>query len=418
MRIYYYTIINLVCEDSGSFMSVPSITSLEIRGVAVLAGILALRMLGLFMILPVFSEYAIQLNYSTPTLIGMAAGVYGLTQALLQIPFGFASDHWGRKSMIGLGLTLFTLGSIIAACSDTIYGVIVGRALQGGSAIGCVIMALVADLIRPEIRIKAMGIIGITIALSFALAMLIGPWLNTIIGGRGIFWVTALLSLSAILLLVTLVPAPSSLVGDNESNLKLSLFSLVWKQPQLKALNVGGLMLHASLMSLFLKLSEIVEAAGFSTKEIWQFYVPVFLGSLLAAMLYFFLMERKITRKAGLTTLLITLAISEVGILVCLQKQIGLIVSLWMFFTVFNVLEATLPALVAKYAPKESKGTALGIYSTGQFLGLFLGGVIGGWLDANYGIVAILVGCATLAVIWLIVDYLVNFERGLPWQEG
>ncbi len=382
-------------------MNVASITPVERRTVAALAGIFALRMLGLFMILPVFSIYAEQLDNVTPTLIGIALGIYGLTQALLQIPFGFASDYFGRKPIIIIGLCLFILGSLVAASSTSIYGVILGRSLQGASAVGCVIMALVSDLTREEVRGRAMAIIGITIGVSFALSMILGPFLQEFGGVRGIFGITAILSLLAIIMLVFFVPTPKMRAPNNETIPTLRLIPKVFIHPELSMLNFGVLVLHASLISLFLKIPLALQGFGYSDGQMWQFYLPVFLGSLVATVPCLLLLENKNKAKSALIAVALILLGSELGILYFFDNSWGLGLCLWGFFTAFNTLEASLPALVSKLAPSGWKGTALGIYSSAQFLGLFIGGLAGGWLDANYGMVAVLVLCILMAVVWI-----------------
>jgi len=377
------------------------ITSVERRAVATLAGIFSLRMLGLFMILPIFSIYAKQLKFVTPTTIGIALGIYGLTQALLQIPFGLASDRLGRKPMIIVGLLLFIAGSVVAALSDTIYGVILGRSLQGASAIGCVIMALVADLTREEVRVRAMAVIGITIGLSFALSMILGPILSDFGGVKGIFWTTAVLAVLAILVLVFLVPTPTKQTAGSDTIPKFSSIPQILLHSPLRSLNFGVLVLHASLTALFLKIPLAVQAIGYSKSLAWQFYLPIFVGSLFATVPCIIVIEKKSWARTGLIGMVLALVVSELGILYYFNQWLGLALSLGLFFTAFNTLEASLPSFVSKLAPPGSKGTALGVYSSAQFLGLFLGGVIGGWLDSGYGMVAVLLFCIILAVVWL-----------------
>ena len=387
-----------------------TINPVERKTLLALSGIFSLRMLGLFMILPFFSIYAKQLNSVTPFLVGIALGVYGLTQALLQIPFGFASDRFGRKPLIILGLLLFALGSVVAACSDSIYGVIVGRSLQGASAIGCVIMALVADLIREEVRVRAMAVIGITIGLSFALAMVLGPLLSQLGGVVSIFWSTAAFSIVAIFMLVVFVPTPESTLqksatAESGSIPVLARIPKMLVHRTLMPIFFGVLVLHASLIALFLKIPIFVQALGFSEGKTWQFYLPVFLGSLLATAPCLWVMEKKTWAKYGLTSAVFLFGISELGIMIYFESGVGLALSLWVFFTAFNTLEASLPAFVSQFAPVGSKGTALGIYSSAQFLGLFLGGILGGWLDAEYGMVGILLFCIILAIIWFVWNF-------------
>lgn len=388
--------------DLENSVAMTKMISIERRAVTALAGIFSLRMLGLFMILPVFAVYAKQLTYVTPITIGIALGIYGLTQAALQIPFGMASDRFGRKPIIILGLLLFALGSTVAALSDSIYGVILGRSLQGASAIGCVIMALVADLTRDEIRVRAMAMIGITIGLSFALAMVVGPLVSELGGVQSIFWATAILSLVAIGVLVFFVPTPSNQSLQGDSIPLLTRIPKTFLHPKLGILNFGVLALHASLTALFLKIPLAVQALGYTEGTAWYFYAPIFIVSLLATMPCIILMERKAWVKQGIVVMVLGLAISELGILYFFNVQLGLALSVGLFFTAFNALEASLPSLVSRYALSGCKGTALGIYSSAQFLGLFLGGVIGGWLDGSYGMVAVLLFCILLAVVWLI----------------
>lgn len=382
-----------------------SINPVERTTLLALSGIFSLRMLGLFMILPVFSIYANQLNSVTPFLVGIALGIYGLTQALLQIPFGFASDRFGRKPLIILGLLLFAVGSIIAASSSSIYGIILGRSLQGASAIGCVIMALVADLIREEVRVRAMAVIGITIGLSFAVAMVLGPLLTQYGGVPGIFWMTAVFSVLAIFMLIAFVPTPVRSKADPETLPVLAYIPQMLVYRKLLPIYFGVLVLHASLIALFLKIPLAVEAIGFSEGKTWQFYLPVFLCSLLATVPCLLIMEKKTWVKYGLTSLVFLFGIAELGITFFGASGMGLALSLWVFFTAFNTLEASLPSLVSEFAPVGCKGTALGIYSSAQFLGLFLGGILGGWLDAKYGMVGILLFCIILASIWFMWNF-------------
>ncbi len=374
------------------------INSVERKSLLALSGIFSLRMLGLFMILPVFSIYAKQLNSVTPFWVGVALGAYGLTQALLQIPFGVASDRFGRKPLIVLGLLLFALGSIIAAVTDSIYGVILGRSLQGASAIGCVIMALLADLVREEVRVRAMAVIGITIGLSFGLAMILGPWLTQFGGIQGIFWITAIFSLLAIVVLIVFVPTPVSLLQSAKTLQKFEPKILV--HPSLMPLFFGVFVLHASLIALFLKIPIFVQAMGFLESKTWHFYLPVFLSSLLATAPCLWVMEKKAYVKYGLTGAVFLFGISELGMMFFSGSVVGFGLSLWVFFTAFNTLEASLPAWVSQLSPPEHRGAALGIYSSAQFLGLFLGGILGGWLDAKYGMVGIFYFCIVLAMIW------------------
>lgn len=375
----------------------------EYRSIAALSGVFSLRMLGLFMILPVFAIYAQQLQGVTPTLMGLALGIYGLSQALFQIPFGFISDRIGRKPMIIIGLLLFFLGSMVAALSDSIWGIIIGRSLQGSGAIGSVVMALLSDLTRTEIRLRAMAFIGISIGISFGLAFILGPLLTAQWGLSGIFWLTAILALLGIVVLQYCVPTP-----DKQTNSIYQKISMRWFKPRLSILYFGVLVLHASLTALFLKIPAVVQSLAFSEGQAWQFYVPVFLTALILTVPVITLIEKINNRKTVLGTLVIALLLSELFLFNPLPTPLGLGVSLCFFFIAFNSLEASLPAYISKSAPEGEKGVVLGIFSTMQFLGLFFGGVIGGLLDAWAGDLAVICFCVILALVWLVWIFRLN----------
>ncbi len=398
-------------------MNRATVTPIERQAVLALAGIFSLRMLGLFMILPVFTIYAEQLSNVTPTLAGIAVGIYGFTQAALQIPLGFASDHFGRKPVIVIGLLLFVAGSLVAAGSTSIYGVIAGRSLQGVSAIGCVLMALAADLIRAEIRSRVMAILGITIGLSFALAMVLGPILQEVMGVQGIFWLTAILGSVAIVVLAVFVPTPVNPSVQNEAIPVLRDIPKVFLHAELSILNFGVFALHAILVALFLQIPTAVNGIECFAGKTWQFYVFVFLGSLILTVPCLLFLEKKPYAKTGLVGIVLLLILSELGIGGYFHSPLGLAVSLCLFFTAFNTLEASLPSLVSKLAPPKAKGTALGVYSSAQFFGIFIGGLAGGRLNENYGMVGILWFSVGLTLFWFLWIYS-KYMRGLKWQEG
>ncbi len=373
----------------------------ERRALLTLTSIYALRMLGLFMILPVFAIYAQQLTSVTPLSIGIALGIYGLTQALFQIPFGYISDRLGRKPLIIIGLLLLLLGSVIAAMSQSIFGVIVGRGIQGMGATGGVMMALLSDLIREELRLRAMACIGISIGVSFALAFILGPILGDWLGVQGIFWVTALFSLLAIGVVMKMLPNNTSTnlsISESLTNKTLLLSSL--RTSGLLPLYVGVLILHASLTAVFLKLPQAVDNFQFENGQIWKFYLPILLASFILTIPIILFMEKTKQVKEQTTWIILLLALAELAMLLLFKSFLGLSISMTLFFTAFNVLEASLPSLISKSVPTLIKGTALGTFSALQFLGLFLGGLFGGLLDSWGGLVAVFLFCVILALGW------------------
>ena len=379
-------------------------TAGERRSVASLAAIYALRMIGLFMILPVFVLYADQLTGHTPLLIGIAIGAYGLTQALLQIPFGMLSDRFGRKRIITIGLLLFALGSVVAASADDIYMVIAGRALQGAGAIAAAIMALVADLTREEQRTKAMATIGMSIGMSFALALVLGPMLNTYIGVPGIFWSTAVLALLAIALLHLRVPTPVHSHLHRDAEAVPAMFSSVLKNTQLLRLDFGIMILHLILTANFiavpLALSKQLDVAHH-----WWVYLPVLVFSIAVMIPFIIIAERKKLMRPIFIGAVAVVAIGELLLMVGHQSLAGLVFALWVFFSAFNLLEASLPSLISKMAPAQCKGTAMGVYSSSQFMGAFLGGVLGGWVYGVWGIGGVFVLCAAAATLWVLIAW-------------
>jgi len=381
-----------------------SMSALEKRAAMSLASIYAMRMLGLFMILPVFVLYADVLEGTTPILIGLAIGVYGLTQAVLQIPFGMLSDRFGRKPIIYIGLLIFAGGSVVAAMSDTIYGVILGRALQGSGAIAAALMALTADLTREEHRLKAMAIIGMTIGFSFALSMIMGPLLNQWIGVSGIFWLTAVLALVGIVLVKTWVPDPAITKFHRDTEPVPSQFTSILANKQLLRLDFGVLVLHMILTATFIVLPlALRDHVGLESVDHWYIYLPVLLTSMGAMVPFIIIAESKRRMKQVFVTAILVISFSE-AILVWFYDSliiVGLV--LFVFFTAFNVLEASLPSLVAKIAPPDRKGTAMGVYSSSQFFGAFLGGVIGGWVFEHYSFIGVFSFCSLISAVWFLV---------------
>ncbi len=383
-------------------MSTTGLNKIEKKAAFSLATVFGLRMLGLFMILPVFAIYGEQLTGYSPIWLGLAIGAYGLTQAMLQIPMGMLSDKYGRKPIIIGGLVVFLIGSVVAAMSDTIYGVVFGRALQGMGAIASAILALAADITREDQRPKVMATIGMFIGLSFAAAMVIGPIVAQSFGLSGLFWLTAILSIFAMLMIQFMVPhtvnkAPK---GDNVA-LPEQLRKLI-KDSQLSRLNSGVFVLHMALTACFITLPKQFVASGLALEQHWQLYLPALLGSffLMVPFMIFAMRKQKEKQMFTAAVLLLALALSLLWYL-----PLGfwsLVVLVIMFFTAFNYLEATMPSILSRIAPAGVKGSAMGIYSSSQFLGAFTGGVVGGAIASNFGEQSIFLVMAVLCIVWAV----------------
>ncbi len=373
----------------------------ELRASIGLASIFGLRMLGMFVILPVFAIYAETLRGGDDlTLVGFAIGAYGLTQAVLQIPFGWLSDRYGRKPVIYCGLVIFALGSFIAAAADSIGGVIAGRILQGAGAISAVVIALTADLTRETQRTKAMAMIGSTIGLTFALSLVASPWLNQLIGVRGIFALTGILSLLAIGVVYAVVPAAPPMVKHAADD-SMSLLKLL-RDPQLARLNFGIFALHAVLMALFIVVPLSLRDGGLGVDRHWQVYLPVMLGSFVVMLPPVIIAERRGRLKAVFAGAVAVLLVGHIAMPWLLGSTNAIIVFLLIFFSAFNVLEAMLPSLTSKLAPPSAKGAAMGIYSSIQFLGTFAGAASGGFLYHRFGTNGVFVFDVTLLAVWLV----------------
>ncbi len=376
-------------------------TRLERRSVAVLAGIYGLRIVGLFLILPVFSVYAAHLHGNTPFLIGLALGIYGLTQAILQIPLGTLSDRIGRKPVIAGGLLVFACGSAVAAVSSSILGVIIGRAIQGAGAIAAAAMALAADLTAEEQRTKAMAAIGITIGAAFVLSMLLSPLLNSLIGVPGLFWLITVLALAAVALLVFGVPTP---VHARRAGPKSGQFARILKNGDLVRLNIGIFCLHLVLTGMFVVVPRaLVENAGLQIDRHWQVYLPAILASLVTMAPFVFFANRRQKMSTTLVAAIVALMSAEGVFFLGYHALLGLAFGLWVFFSGFNLLEALLPSLVSRLAPADGKGTAIGLYSTAQFLGAFAGGALGGLIHGRYGIGGVFLFSFAVLALWFLI---------------
>jgi MFS family permease len=355
------------------------------------------------MIYPVFAAYAGTLAGANPYLIGEALGIYGLSQGLLQIPFGLLSDRIGRKVMIVLGLVLFGAGSAVAALSTTIGGVIIGRALQGAGAVGSVILALVADLTGEDSRTAAMATVGITIGASFLVALLAGPVVANFIGVAGIFWLMVALALVGIAITEFVVPNPPRLRVHRDAETVPALFGAVLHNRELLRLDIGIFALHAMLTASFLVVPDLLRGTvGVAVHDQWIVYLPVLLVSI-AVMVPAIIVAEKYRRMKGVfVSAVMALVASQIMLFYGSGNVFVLLAALIIFFSAFNVMEASLPSLITKVAPPDVKGTAMGVYSSLQFFGIFTGGIIGGMAHQHGGSAGVFVLTTALAVIWLI----------------
>ena len=387
----------------------------ELRASLALSTVFFLRMFGLFLILPVFVLYAETLPDGTPLLAGIALGCYGLTQALFQVPFGAASDRFGRKKVIVSGLILFGIGSITAAATDSIYIIIIGRIIQGAGAIASAIMALTADLTRETQRSKAMALIGASVGFAFMLSFLAGPVLNPFIGVPGLFYLSAGLSVVAILIVVFAIPDPDSPVQGMS---RRYTFTDVLRYRQLYVFYAGIFLLHMILMANFVAVPLVLrDHVAIDAARHWEIYLPVLLLSALIMVPFLLLGERLNLVGLFFRGAVALMVIAQFGLINWNDTITGIATTLTLFFIAFNYLEATLPALISRAAPPEQKGAALGIYSTSQFIGTFIGGVFGGYLYQFHGIDTVFLGCFIVSLIWL-TGILVNKKLPINGSTG
>jgi MFS family permease len=372
----------------------------ELRAGISLAGVYALRMLGLFFILPVFAVHAPSLQGGGDlALVGLALGAYGLSQGILQIPFGLASDRWGRKPVLYAGLLVFAAGSFLGVAAQDIWTAVAARVVQGAGAINSVAMALAADLTREQHRTKIMAMIGASIGLTFALSLVGAPLAYRAIGMEGIFAVTGMLSLFAIWVVKTQVPDPPASEPEAKSQPPRRGALL---DAELLRLNAGIFILHIVLYAMFVVVPPLLLRTGLELSEHWKLYLPVVLASFALMVPPILYADRRnrpkpvlIAAVAGLVLVEAALAGLELGIAGLAALMLG-------FFFAFNVLEAMLPSLVSRLAPRRGRGVAIGVYNTTQTLGVFVGGLFGGWMAKHFGTTAVFAGCALLCILWLI----------------
>ncbi|MDR8525233.1 MFS transporter [Shewanella fidelis] len=370
-----------------------------------LASVFGLRMMGLFMIMPVFALYGQHLEGFSPLWVGVAIGAYGLTQAILQIPMGILSDKFGRKPIILAGLLIFAIGSLVAANAESIYGVVAGRALQGMGAIAAAVLALAADLTRDEQRTKVMAIIGMCIGFSFALSLLVGPIVAQHLGLSGLFFMTAGLALLGMLIVQVLVPNPISQApkGDTVAapeKLKRMLFD-----PQLFRLDAGIFILHLVLTAVFVALPLDLVDAGLVKEKHWMLYFPAFIGAFLL-MVPLIIIGVKRNNTKGMFQVALLIMMAALGSMAMFADNLVMLsIAVVLFFTGFNYLEASLPSLIAKFCPVGDKGSAMGVYSTSQFLGAFCGGLLGGGAYQLLGASGVFAAALGLMVIWFLLTF-------------
>lgn len=379
-------------------------TPLELRATWGLGTVYSLRMLGMFMVLPVLTTWGMALQGASEALIGLAIGIYGLAQAVFQIPFGLLSDRIGRKPLIVGGLALFVSGSIITALSHSVWGVILGRSLQGSGAIAAAVMALLSDLTREQNRTKAMAFIGVSFGITFAIAMVIGPIVTHYFGLNALFWMIALLATLGIVLTLWVVPDSHTHVLNRESGMVKGCFRKVLVNPKLLKLNFGIFCLHILLMSTFVALPGQLVLAGFPSSQHWKIYLFTMLISFACVLPLIIYAETKRRIRHIFILCVGLLLIAEIVLWGAETYFWELVPGVQLFFIAFNLMEAILPSLISKESPAGYKGTAMGIYSTSQFLGVAIGGAVGGWIDGHFDAQMVFLAGALLATLWLIVS--------------
>jgi len=386
-------------------------TPVERRASLSLAAIFALRMLGLFLVLPVFAlEAARYPGGDDPARVGLAMGIYGLTQGLLQLPFGMASDRLGRKRVIVAGLLLFAAGSVVAALADTLLGLTLGRALQGAGAVSAAVTALLADQTRDEVRTKAMALVGASIGLMFALSLLLAPLLVSWVGLSGLFTLTAALALGGVAVVIWLVPPEP----HQHKDMPRGRLSEVLTHAGLLRLDFGVFVLHAVQLAMWVAIPALLVQAGLPKADHWWVYLPAVLASFVVMGTTLFPLEKRGYLRAVFLAAIGLIGLVQLGLLWSAQAPsiAVLAVLLFVFFCGFNVLEASQPSLASRIAPPHARGAALGVYNTLQSLGFFAGGAVGGWLVKSTGVHGLFVACTIGMALWLLVAWPMKAPSG------
>lgn len=380
--------------------SVSGLNALEKRAAFSLAAVFGFRMLGLFMLMPVFAIYGADLEGFSPLWIGLAIGAYGLTQAILQVPMGLLSDRFGRRPVIVGGLVLFAIGSVVAALADSVYMVTLGRAIQGTGAIASAVLALAADLTRDEQRPKVMGFIGMCIGLSFSIALILGPIITEVSGLSGLFWTIAALAVLGIFIVLISVPHSVNKAPKGETIAVPAMMKQLITHPQLIRLDVGVMLLHLCMTAIFVAFPPLLIDAGLPALSHWQVYFPVVLLSFVFMVPMIIITAKKQCDKTMFLVAIVGVSFSLFGLYLWHESMLQLAVALFVFFVGFNYLEASLPSLVARISPVGHKGSAMGIFSSSQFLGAFLGGILGGFIVQRYGYEVLFAASATIGLLW------------------
>ena len=399
----------------------------EWRASTTLSGVYALRMLGMFLVLPVLAMYAASLpgTEDNKTLVGLAMGIYGLTQALLQLPLGIASDKFGRKKTIYAGLVVFAVGSFLAAAADTLPLLVAARAIQGAGAVSAAVTALLADLTRDGVRTRAMAMIGLSIGLTFSISLVVAPMIADVVGVRGLFLLTGILTVASIGVVAFMTPDPEFSKLHEDTQAQPARIGEVLKNRQLLNLDFGIFALHAAQMALFTALPFAMTQLGLEKIQHWKVYLPSTVAGLVVMVPLIIIGETRNRLKQVFILGIVCIAAAQIGLLSGMHSVWLITVYLIVYFIGFNVLEASLPSMVSKIAPSDLKGTAMGVYNTMQSVGLFAGGAAGGLLFQKYGFVGVFAFCSTLMLLWLVLAVLspapkpvknLSYPVGSVWQ--